>query len=294
MIDTYTQSDRWTKWHLLAAVGMGVLGVLATWSAWSDMYHISANDEENSHVFLVPIVIAWLIWVRRSRFRYTRPVGLLIGPLIAVTGWIISSYGFHNGVQSFFHGGAVMVVVGCILSVLGRQVFFRFMPAFVVLAFLIPVPGRVRVQIAQPLQERTSLIAAEIMQVTGSDVERSGNLLTVNGTPVNIVEACNGLRGVFGLFLISYAFSFGLPLRNWVRIMVLALSPVAAIFCNVVRIVPTVWIYGRYPSHVGDIFHEYSGWLMLPIAFLILLGIIRVLRWAMIPVMRYTLASQTA
>jgi hypothetical protein len=30
---------------------------------------------------------------------------------------------------------------------------------------------------------------------------------------------------------------------------------------------------------------------MLPIAFLILLGLIKTLRWAMIPVMRYTLAS---
>lgn len=30
---------------------------------------------------------------------------------------------------------------------------------------------------------------------------------------------------------------------------------------------------------------------MLPIALLMLLGVIRLLRWAMIPVMRYTLAS---
>ena len=30
---------------------------------------------------------------------------------------------------------------------------------------------------------------------------------------------------------------------------------------------------------------------MLPISFLILLGIIKVLRWAMVPVMKYTLAS---
>ena len=35
-----------------------------------------------------------------------------------------------------------------------------------------------------------------------------------------------------------------------------------------------------------------SGWAMVPIGFLMLLGIIKLLRWAMIPVMRYTLASQ--
>ena len=41
----------------------------------------------------------------------------------------------------------------------------------------------------------------------------------------------------------------------------------------------------------GDVFHKYSGWLMLPISFLILLAVIGALKWAMVPVMRYTLAS---
>ena len=70
-------------------------------------------------------------------------------------------------------------------------------------------------------------------------------------------------------------------------------APFAAILCNVIRILPTVCLYGHYGSDsvVGQRFHDYSGWLMLPISFLILLGIIAALRWAMVPVMRYTLAS---
>jgi exosortase/archaeosortase family protein len=76
-----------------------------------------------------------------------------------------------------------------------------------------------------------------------------------------------------------------------VRITLLLVSPLATIFCNVVRILPTIWIYGYHSKQFGDVFHDYSGWLMLPISFLMLLGLIKVLRWAMIPVMRYTLAS---
>jgi exosortase/archaeosortase family protein len=99
---------------------------------------------------------------------------------------------------------------------------------------------------------------------------------------------------VFALILVAYAFCFGMPLRNSVRVLILVLSPIAAIFCNLVRIVPTAWLYGYLPkgSRIGSDFHTYSGWMMLPIAFLLLLGIIRILRWAMIPVMRYTLAGQ--
>jgi exosortase/archaeosortase family protein len=122
-------------------------------------------------------------------------------------------------------------------------------------------------------------------------VQRAGNRLTINGIDVNIIEACNGLRMVFALILVSYAFSFGLPLRNRVRFLILLASPFAAILCNLIRIMPTVWLYGNAPRNVARAFHDYSGWLMLPIALLMLLGIIRLLRWAMIPVMRYTLAA---
>ena len=287
-----TTSDRWTAWHLAAAALLACAGVLATWDAWEDIFHIATVDEENSHIFLVPVVAVWMVWVRRARFRHTKPVGTLLGPLMAGLGWMVASYGYYHKYQSLWHGGSVLVVLGCALAVLGRQVFFRFFPAILVLGFLVPVPGVLRLQIAQPLQVWTSQVSEVALTMIGQDVERSGNALTVNGRAVNVVEACNGMRMVFALALVSYAFSFGLPLRNWVRILVLLASPIAAIFCNVVRVLPTVWLYGFDDQYWGEFFHNYSGWLMLPVAFLILLGIIKALQWAMIPVMRYTLASQ--
>ena len=285
------RTDRWTPWHALAAAFMAAVGIVATYPAWADMYLIAYNDEEYSHIFLVPLVALWMVWVRRLRFRHCRTTGTVVGLFIAALGWAISSYGFYHGHQSLWHGGSVLVVLGCIVTVLGKQLLFRFFPAVAVLVFLIPVPGMIRQQIAIPLQTWTAQISQVVLEVIGVPVERSVNQLTVNGIPVNIIEACNGLRMVWPLILMSYAFSFGLPLRNSVRFLVLAASPLAAIFCNVVRILPTIWLYSYHTKKVADLFHDYSGWLMLPIAFLILLGLIKTLRWAMIPVMRYTLAS---
>jgi exosortase len=285
------RTDRWTAWHALAAAFMAALGVAATFPAWADMYLIAYNDEEYSHIFLVPLVALWMVWVRRLRFRHCRTTGTAMGLLMALFGWGVSSYGFYHGMQSLWHGGSVLVVLGCIVTVLGKQLLFRFFPAVAVLVFLVPVPGMIRQQIAIPLQTWTAQISQVVLEVVGVPVERSVNQLTVNGIPVNIIEACNGLRMVWPLILMSYAFSFGLPLRNSVRFAVLAASPLAAIFCNVVRILPTIWLYSYHTKKVADLFHDYSGWLMLPIAFLILLGLIKTLRWAMIPVMRYTLAS---
>jgi len=188
----------------------------------------------------------------------------------------------------------VIVVLGCMLSVLGKNVIFRFFPAIAVLVFLVPVPGRIRQEIALPLQTWTARTAQTGLEICGVETEVSGNTLSINGKPVTVAEACNGMRMIFPLILVSYAFSFALPLRNSVRFLMLLASPLVAIFCNVVRTLPTIWLYGNKSRTVADAFHEYSGWAMLLVSFLLLLGIIKALKWAMLPLTRFPLASQYA
>jgi exosortase len=286
------KDDRLTLAHVGAAIFMATLGVLATLPAWRDIYQIASNDEENSHIFLVPVVALYLIWVRRMRLRHCRPNGRIVGPAIVAVGWALGSFGFYRGIQAFWHGGAVLVVLGCTLSVLGKNVIFRFFPAMVLLVFLVPPPARIRLAIAAPLEDWTATISEKVLDVFGvMNTEVNGNVFSINGQPVTIAEACNGLRMVFSLIMVCFAFCFALPLRNFVRILILAASPLAAMFCNLLRILMTLLMYGYEPAH-AETFHNYAGWAMLFVAFLMLYGIIRVLQWAMIPVNQYTLASQ--
>ena len=280
----------WSTPRIVTGVILAVLGILVTFDVWQDILQIALQDEESSHIFLVPIVTIWLIWIRRGRWRLCRPKGTAIGPLLIMVGWLTYSIGDLTFIQSFWHGGAVAIVVGCVLSVLGIDVLKHFFPAFLVLAFLIPVPGLVRQQIAIPLQTITASITHSIFEVIGIGTGLSGNVLSINGTEVAIAEACNGLRMVFALALVSYTFAFSTPLRLFVRIIVLAASPISAVICNIIRLIPTVWFYGYYSHEFADFFHNFSGWIMLPIAFMFLMAIIYSLRWALVPVKLYTLA----
>lgn len=268
---------------------MGV-GLAVTWDAWSDLLNIAWSHEESSHILLVPVVFGWLVWVRRERFQRLPAEGGWIGPVLVAAGWAFYSLGDLNLIQAFWHGGAVLVAVGCLLSVGGWQVLRRFLPAFVILVFLVPVPGTIRQAIALPLQAATARATQLVLDVFGIDVARSGNVLVINGNRVAIAEACNGLRMVFALVLVSFTFALGTPLRWYVRVIIVLASPLSAVLCNVIRLVPTVWLYGYATSETAQRFHDISGWVMLPIAFLILLGILRVLRWALLPVHRFTLA----
>ncbi len=282
----------WTPAHMAAAAVLVLAAVAVQWRAWLDIAQIAFGDEEASHIILVPFVAVWMAWVRRGRLRAAVPRGNWIGLLILGGGWLLSYIGFYHATQAYWHGGAVLMAIGAAITVLGTDVLLKFLPAFVVLGFLIPVPGKIRLDLAVPLQTATAAATAAVLELFGTDVQRAGNLLMVNGVQVAIAEACNGMRMVFALLLVSYGFAFGTPLRQYVRFLILAVSPLSAIACNVIRLIPTVLVYGHMTDAFAEKFHDATGWLMLPVAFLILLGIIRLLRWALLPVSPFTLAYE--
>lgn len=284
----------WGMHHILLASLLLAAAIYAGLEQWLDIYMIASKDEESSHIFLVIPIAIWIVWIRRVRFRRCPPRSSWAGLLIVFAGFILSSVSYSNAFQAGWHGGAVLMAIGAIIAVVGLQVAANFVPAVAILALLVPIPGNIRLAIAGPLQNATARVTTGILEMMGFYVERSGNLVNINDMPVAVAEACNGMRMVFALVLVSYAFAFSVPLRNSVRLLVLLLSPVAAIVCNVLRLTPTVILYGRedVPVEFADNFHDIAGWLMLPLAFLMLLGITRALRWALVPTYRFTLASQ--
>ncbi|MBV1929434.1 MAG: exosortase/archaeosortase family protein [Gammaproteobacteria bacterium] len=274
-----------------------VAAVIAALSQWQDILMIAMKDEESSHIFLVVPIAIWLVWIRRVRLRRCPPYTSWVGPFLIIVGYVLANVSYLNAFQAGWHGGAVLMLIGAIVSVVGLQFIANFLPAIVILMMLIPIPGNIRLSIAGPLQNATARVTTTLLETLGFFVERSGNLVTINDMPVAVAEACNGMRMVFALILVSYAFAFSVPLRNSVRLMVLLLSPVAAIICNVLRLAPTVLLYGYddplNPKYANS-FHDIAGWLMLPVAFMMLMGITRALRWALIPTYRFTLATQSS
>jgi len=288
-----TSVKTWHGWskRRFAAMWLLAIGAIAVcWEAWADIFTIAINDEESSHILLMPVVVAWLIYVRRQRFRDCRPTREWLGPAIVAFGWVLSWIGYSQGYQSLWHGGSVLILIGCIFTALGTQVMMRFLPAVVAMGFFVPVPGRIRTNVAIPLQEATAKVTQGVLETMNMNVARSGNVLLLNDLPIQIAENCNGIRMVFALLMVSYAFAFGTPLKGYVRLLIIGLSPISAVLWNVIRLAPTVTIYAYGDRAFADAFHMVGGWLMLLLAFLMLVLIIQILRWAMVPVTRYTLA----
>ena len=258
----------------------------------ADIIAIGQHDAEQSHIFLAPLVALYLLWLRRSRLRYIMVQPSLAGPLIAAGGWILSWWGFESGTQIAWHGGAILTLLGILLSMTGLTPLQVFAPVFGVLLFVLPIPGEFRHAIAYPLQNLATTVTHSTLEVIGISAIKTGNVLIINGEHVAVGEACNGMRMVFALTLVVYAFAFGMPLKTGTRIVLLLLSPGIAMVCNVLRLVPTSLIFGYSDVRVAQQFHDLAGWVMLPVAMVMLAAVLRTIRWLEFPVTQLRLANR--
>ncbi len=287
-----TTVRRWIPPRMAIALGvLTTLAVAASWPIWVDIFTLGWEVDEQSHVLLALPIAAWLAWHRRERLRRWEQRHLWVGPLVVLGGYAMARYGFANGYQVFWHGGGIAMVIGAILSIVGIQAAWRLAPAFGALAFLLPVPGRLRVEIALPLQEASARATYFFMDLFGAPVTRVGNSLTINGQTVAVAEACNGMRMVAAMALIAYAFVFTVQMRLSVRLLILAISPLIAVVVNVLRLVPTVLFYGYLDHEMAGFLHDISGWLSLLMALGLLWGLIAILRWIEVPLMPYAVSE---
>ncbi len=287
-----TTIHRWIRPRMALAIGVLVaFAVVASLPIWVDIFKLGWRVDEQSHVLMAIPIAGWLAWHRRERLRRWEQKDLWVGPLLIAAGYLLSRFGFANGYQIFWHAGGIAMVVGAILSIVGTQVAWRLAPAFGALVFLLPVPGRIRLQVAIPLQEASARATYFFMDLFGAPVTRAGNALTINGHDVAIAEACNGMRMVAALALISYAFVFTVQMRLGIRLFILAISPLIAVVVNVARLVPTVFFYGYLDQDLAGVFHDLSGWLSLLFALGLLWGLLGILRWIEVPLTPYAVSE---
>jgi exosortase len=127
-------------------------------------------------------------------------------------------------------------------------------------------------------------VTQDVLDLVGVEAERQGIVILINQKPILVGEACDGMRMVFALALTFFAFVFSIPLRPQARALLLLASPFVAVFCNMIRLVSTGFAYAFSTSQFAESFHDVAGWMMLPVAIILLQVLLRFMRWLDLPV----------
>jgi exosortase len=259
--ETLAGIGRWWIVGLAALVGLlyaGVLkGLVLDW--W--------QNPDNSHGFIVPLFVALIVW--REWPRYGR-VPLKPGNfgLLLMVGAVLLLIAGTLAAELFTTRVSLLILLAGMLQFLAGPAMLRAL-AFPVgyLAFMIPWPTIIYNQITLPLQSIASRFAASALELVGVPVFREGNVLNLPNYPLEVAEACSGIRSLLSLFALVVAYLYFAEDRWWVRIVLLALVVPVAVFSNGLRVVGAGILAYRFgPQAAEGFFHSLSGWLVFLVA----------------------------
>ncbi|TWT99925.1 Transmembrane exosortase [Botrimarina colliarenosi] len=136
------------------------------------------------------------------------------------------------------------------------------------LIFMFPLPSGIEQSLLLSLQELAARASEVILTILSQPVIRDGNRITVDGIPLEVAEACSGLRMVtiFGGFAVACALLMKRPW--WDRMIVLLSAIPIALIVNVTRIVATALLFRMFPEGeaIHQLIHDYAGLAMMPLA----------------------------
>ena len=247
--------------------------VWAYWPTLSGLARIWNQDATYSHGFLVPFVAAALIWQRRELVVKSDNSWPRLGMLL-----ITGSIGLRLfGARFYFEWLEWLSLLPCVggLCLLfgGALAWRRAWPGVAFLVFMLPLPYRLEVALAGPLQSLATSASTYLLQTCGYPAVSEGNVIIVRDVRVGVAEACSGLRMLVAFFAVSTAMAFAVRRPVWERGLIISSAVPIALACNVARVTGTAMAYQSLGSEVAHkLFHDLAGWLMMPLAVAMLLG----------------------
>lgn len=286
----YAIRTRWRELELHNYIKIVILGGLFCFLFRNEIGSIVREwltDASWSHGFLIPLFSLYFINQHKTEVLniQTRPnyLGLffLLCSILVYFFNIVSPAGY-----AYFRSISMIAALGSVVLFLGgwRLIKYTWLP-IVFLVFAMPLPRRYYVGLTMPMRHWAASVACALLNLVGGleatvsgvviDVVYKGQTLE---PALNVAEACSGMRLLTAFLALGVAMAYLHYRPIWQRIILLASTIPIAIFCNIVRVTVTGFIYVLiHPKYTQDIYHDILGMAMLPLAF----GLYGFLAWFM-------------
>jgi exosortase len=261
-----------------------VLLLSLNWRVGLELIELARRDHTASHVIIVPLVAAALLFQSRSEIiRLSRPAWWSGGGL-ALFGQamlLALDYLVVRGPSAVTLNGASLVLScwGAFLFFYGwraaRAVTFPLM----FLLFAIPLPSAVVDAVTETLKRGSTETVAALFSVTGTPFFRQGFVFTLPGFAIEVADECSGIRSSIALLLTSLLAGHTSLQSGWTKAFLVAAVIPFAILKNGIRIVSLCLLAMHVDPGflVGQLHHE-GGVVFFVLALMMLAPVLLILR----------------
>jgi len=229
------------------------------------------NNPDYSHGLLIPFIVGYLIYEKRSAWSKLPVSGHWMGGILILGSQVMELAGFVGAEYFLQRVSFVVLLGGLALFFLGTEWLKEICFMLLIVLLAIPLPALIFNSVALPLQLLASRFSEATLMGIGIPIYREGNILELPNLTLSVAEACSGIRSLMSLITLAVVLSHFFRGRWWLRATFIVSAIPIAIMANVIRVAGT-GILGRFygAKASSGFFHGFSGWVIFVMAFAIL------------------------
>jgi exosortase A len=226
-----------------------------------------AHANTYNHAFLVPPIVAWLLWRDRRRIAAAAPQPapwVLLPMALMAAVWMLGALTDTNALMS---GASIALLVLCVPALAGPQAARAMLFPLLFAFFMVPV-GDFMLPV---LMDKTADFTVAALRLSGVPVYREANSFQIPSGHWSVVEACSGVRYLIASAMVGSLFAY-LSYRSLRRrLLFVAVALVVPVLANWVRAYMIVMLGHLSGNQLAvGIDHLIYGWLffgavMLPL-----------------------------
>lgn len=255
------------------------LGTIQDWVA------LTQATRHYSHLILVPLVSAFLIWRMRHEI-FSAPSSSMSGYAVLILGaalFIYSSGANPADPLIWAMLGLVTAGLGGFILFYGNRAFrkARFPLLFLILA--VPLPAWALQQLTAGLQTLSTEASYFLFKAVGIPIFRQGAYFSVPSFNLEVAEECSGIRSALTFLVLSVLLAGTVLRKNWTRVLLPILVVPVVVLENSLRILGMylLAVYVHEDFLLPGNMHNLSGTVAFAGAlFLLLIPATILLRWS--------------
>ena len=273
-----------SNWTPLVAAGAATLllyapllaGLAADWTRFPNQ----------SHGFAVPVIAAYLIWMRRGALAAELSgSSLAASPARSNAGFVVLAaalgllvIGSLTGETFLARISLPIALLGVVLFVGGPRVLRHLWVGLAYLFFMVPLPYLPLKTLTYRSRLFDASATAMALRSLGVPVLQEGVMLHLANMTLEVADECSSVAGIAALIALGVAYAQMKPRPLWARgALALAAAPLG-LGANIARLILTsLAAYLLGPIALDNIIHRFGGTTVFLATMLLLLALDRLL-----------------
>lgn len=266
-------------WYVFGFVWIALI-TFTYWGPFKWWWNEWWRDESYySHGILIPVMAGFVIWFNWNRIKKMPVSPSIWGLFILLPMMFLNCKAQASGVPSV--GGITfpIMLAGMAFMLFGKSVIREFYFPAAFLYFMVVPPTSILEPLSFRIQIASTDIAVMGLNLLGLDAVQTGTQIQLpSGLPMVVGAPCSGFRMLIALLAFTVFFAFMKNGPKWGKLIMVALVIPLSLLANSVRVLLIALVGEYYGEDAMHSFHDYSGYIVLVIAFAILILVAKVVK----------------